>query len=461
VQRDLQAVRAVILGLGGCLFITLDDLRDAVAERETAAPDETGEAVAAFVGTVPITVVASGVTRGGAAEDALGAIDNLCTDGDLDADGHDDVVIGAPFASSAWLTERPEAWTGSVADDSFTSVTGGSELGFVPYAMGDLSGDGYEDLIVGDRTVDEVGAIYVFDYPVQKEKTADDADFLITGEWERGYFGAVSAVGEADGDGLLDLAVGAPQAAGGYLMLFLGPKEGVATARNGEVWEGAAEGDQFGAAIVFGDIDGDGYADLLVAAAGVDDVGTDAGAVYGYPGGAEGVSNTASWSFGAPAAMAKMGADGRGLPAPADLDGSKRSEVILAADQYGGVAIHVDPSPGDYAWSDAAAHIEEPGTEVGASVVVGDLGGNGTPDLVMGAYQDSEVATWAGSVWIFSELPTGTVDRTSASAVVYSEVAGDFFGTAVGVVEGALVVAASEEDGAAEDAGAVWWVEAW
>jgi hypothetical protein len=210
-----------------------------------------------------------------------------------------------------------------------------------------------------------------------------------------------------------------------------------------------------------GDIDADGYADVLVGAPGVDTAATDAGAVYGLPGSATGVG-AAAWTFLGPvSAGAWFGTNSRGIARPADLDGSGAPDVALAAYWYGAVAVYTDAARGTYAWTDADTLIEERGSDAGSSLVSGDLDEDGDADLLIGCYADDTWARDGGTAWIFLDLPTGTLGRGDASAELYAADANQYLGTAVGTRDGSLFLVASWRDTTVSRGGVLYQVDPW
>ncbi|MGO4754727.1 FG-GAP repeat protein, partial [Streptomyces sp. 2MCAF27] len=135
---------------------------------------------------------------------------------------------------------------------------------------------------------------------------------------------AADLSGDVDGDGYDDLAVGAPDAAtkgyakAGYVALTYGTKNGIQVSRHKGLTQASTgvpgtpeAGDRFGSALASGDMDGDGYADLVVGASGeaIGDV-KGAGSVTVVFGSATGLS-TKAIAFHAPTVTARQGFGGR------------------------------------------------------------------------------------------------------------------------------------------------------
>ncbi|GGV55483.1 hypothetical protein GCM10010277_55970 [Streptomyces longisporoflavus] len=178
---------------------------------------------------------------------------------------------------------------------------------------GDVNGDGYDDLITGNSTAGKGGSVTVrfggdgkFGAPVTYDQTSagvPGADEAYDG------FGASVAAGDVTGDGLADLAVGAPgeqvgTAGGTGSVTLLRSTAGKFT--SGKAWHqetagvpGVAEaGDSFGMSVRLKDINKNGKADLATGAVG-EDIGTtvDAGAVWVLRGTTTGLTSSYAASF--------------------------------------------------------------------------------------------------------------------------------------------------------------------
>lgn len=207
--------------------------------------------------------------------------------GDVNADGFTDLLIGAPFNDAGGNSAgRAYVFSGYNGDTLyiFTGEFAGDLFGVTVSDAGDINNDGYADILIGSRNgkveEDIRGKVYVF--------SGIDGSLLYdkAGEATNDRFGdAISGAGDVNRDGFDDFIVGAHRndAAGdnaGRVYLYSG--------KNGEVlhtFTGEAGGDYFGRKVSdCGDVDRDGYADVIVGATYSGTDVTVGGAAYVYSG---------------------------------------------------------------------------------------------------------------------------------------------------------------------------------
>ncbi len=329
---------------------------------------------------------------------------------DVTGDGTADLLVGAPGASGDVLAGGEVLLfagplTGSESAASPTaSITGATADDRVGYglAAGDLDGDGVIDVVAGSSDGDQV---WIVAGPVADTTTAS-AWAVYTGTG----IGAAPAVADLDGDGVDDLVNGVSDATGGDGSVYVHyAVAGGDLAGTADATLTGTSGSGLGTAVAAdGDLDGDGYPDLLVGAPGADDGGTtDVGAVYVLRGA---LSGTLSMSAGAwdERVLGSGRADGLGssLTARDDLDDDGTPDLVAgasgaAASPYG---------PGVYVWhdlADAAADVEVhhlyDRDGLGGAVATGDLDGDGHADLAAAAetWPDSTGSYWGGAVYGF------------------------------------------------------------
>lgn len=163
---------------------------------------------------------ASGWSAGGAFDLAQPAVfarygEVLAPAGDLDADGFPDLAVGVPGAAG----ERPMVWVFRGNARGIETAPAqvlrpfdglGASFGAALQGVGDADGDGYDDLAVGDPTPDG-GGVYVLSGSATMVGASGRATLGAMGSAE-GFGAALGAAGDVDGDGLDDVLVGAPDA---------------------------------------------------------------------------------------------------------------------------------------------------------------------------------------------------------------------------------------------------------
>src|SRR5689334_13429387 len=203
--------------------------------------------------------------------------------GDVNGDGYADVVIGTPQWTEAGLALAGKISvfhggpSGLPASPTYERVaptpTAGAEFGFAVATAGDVNGDTYDDVIVGApfntfNGLTARGAAFIF-HGGPTGLAATPARTLMGGQAGANLGRAVSTAGDVDGDGYADVIVGAPHAlygsvTSGTAAVFHGSATGVTIPPIGSLG-GTQDQEEVGAAVAnAGDVDGDGYADVLV-----------------------------------------------------------------------------------------------------------------------------------------------------------------------------------------------------
>ncbi|MEU0108195.1 hypothetical protein ABZ313_22930 [Streptomyces sp. NPDC006251] len=222
--------------------------------------------------------------------------------GDLDDDGDVDVAVGSTGPVTLSLVNGPITRTSASNGGSGSRNDWWSSSYGVKYlSSGDVTGDGHPRVVLHGRTAHNGDAATAL------------ADMEISNytDWLRNLpAGYVSAVGDIDGDGHADIAVGNDRetsadpagAKGGKVTVVYGGPDGrdpdraplVLTQDTAGVPGAAETGDRFGSGVSLGDVDGDGYADLAVGAAGENAA---AGAVTVLRGSASGLTTKGATSY--------------------------------------------------------------------------------------------------------------------------------------------------------------------
>ena len=368
---------------------------------------------------------------------------SVATAGDVNGDGFADIIVGAHLAANGAVTGGKAfvyqgTALGPAADPAWIAAgTSGSQLGFSVATAGDVNGDGYSDVVVGAPNAAQASI-----YLGSGAGPRDVLTWEVTGTAQEGLGWSVASAGDVNGDGFSDVIIGSPaydntQVDAGRALVYLGSASGLSTSA---AWtrEGDGTGGCLGVSVASaGDVNGDGYSDVIVGASGF---GPESAFVVGpghaevYLGSASGLAATAAWyvsgdQFG--------GRYGESVASAGDVNGDGYSDVLVGARDvtngqaregraylYLGSPLGLATSPAWTAEGDlASAHF-------GASVAsAGDVDRDGYSDVVIGAFGYDDGVTIGGRVSLYLGSASGLAAAPSWTSGGF--LAGEWFGYSV------------------------------
>ena len=428
--------------------------------------------------------------------------------GDIDGDGIDDLAVGAPYFDTATAPNRGAAYLfyGSVSGvdpDASASASIVSEAARFQGAQtgaqagrsvsgGDIDGDGINEVLVGSPGgASGAGRTWLLSGPVTASAAVLNLAATATqrsGDAEHAGW-AVALNGDTDGDGTADALIGAPQSTAsgpanegpGVVTLLLGSDiqtSGFDLA-SGVEHTGSTTGEAVGYSVGWIDLDGDGLDDAAVGAHLSEPGSTpnNGGAVYVLAGPATTASTVDTHPYLGGSATGDW--LGTSISGGADVDGDGYDDLLAGAPTAddGGAnsgAVHVIRG-GSTALAGGAGSLSAWATVAGAdandrlgqSVAgAGDVDGDGSDDIVLGAWKEDTVGNNAGAAYlVFGPLTSGTLDLATAGGPVRltGEAAGDLAGWSVaggGDVDNDglndLLVGAAQDDDGGANAGAAY-----
>jgi hypothetical protein len=356
--------------------------------------------------------------------------------GDVNGDGYADILMSAFisefgvskggkvflfYGTGSGITSAP-VWSGANAQDA-------SNFGEAIANAGDINGDGFADIIVGaprhSNGEENEGAVFV--YYGSPSGLAKQPSWTAEGQQANAFFGtSVAGGGDVNKDGYADVVVGAHffdngETNEGRVFVYLGSANGLA---KDPVW--TAESNQVGAnfgksVAILGDVNKDGYSDVLVGAPNFDNGQNNEGRAFLYFGSNMGLTQSPAWTGESNQADANFG---NSVAFAGDINGDTFSDILIGANRFdegqsnvGKIFVYVGSSGGMSIYPDWSYTGNIMDGNMGISVApAGDINGDGFGEIIVGSFGANQQAA-RGIAYVFSGSAKGMTNQVTQIAV--------------------------------------------
>lgn len=372
--------------------------------------------------------------------DQAGALlgNNVSTAGDVNGDGFDDVIAGARLLDNPELDEgKTFLYLGSASGLSLTpawtfeSDQAGAQLGRAS-AAGDVNGDGFGDVIVGAGNYDndqvDEGRAWLF--LGSSSGLSTTPAWIVESNQSSSAFG-VNAVGVGDinADGFDDVAVSSTfhdfdLVDEGAAFLYLGSATGPSTTAD-QVIQGNQAASLFGRTANAGDVNGDGFNDVLIGAASWDGGQQDEGRVFVMKGSAQGLKKHPLRILEINEVSALFG-NVLGTAGDINADGFDDILVSVQGNVVQRVFVYMGSRTGPGAQADLVLQADQQNTSFGLALgTAGDVNNDGFSDVIVGARLYDVATTNEGRVFVYRGT-AGGLDPTPLQTFDGSQTSEEF-----------------------------------
>lgn len=355
---------------------------------------------------------------------------------DVNGDGLADVAVTASFFStkigeiSIFYGIGVGSYNPTTRAMAQTTVVGGAGSSFgYAFDLGDVNADGYADLVSGASYEygGNVGKVYVFYSKGQNGIAAasyTDADVVLTNS-AADQLGYSVSLGDVNGDGITDIAASG-YIGSGTVRIYAGSASGVNTTPITSI---TGPGSNFGASLTLGDLNGDGFYDLIVDA---NTFSTNAGRIYIFHStGPAGITTTSTASGVALMLTGEAASNNFGINLLSDdINRDGFGDLLVGAPGYAGnqgaAYVFYGSLTGITAGTPTAATPKLTGSTAegfGGAFSIGDVNGDGKADIAVGS------TSFSGSMGKLSIYHfSGTQISGTPATVILGEAAGDTYG---------------------------------